>query len=146
MESGGRAGGRKAEESLMARVKTGAAGPCPCGAGEYVLCCGRYHGGALPETAEQLMRSRYSAYALGSMDYVRDTWHPRTRPHDLQHDTETKWLGLEIRRHAAAGNEAVVEFAARYKLNGRAQRMHETSRFVREQGRWFYVDGSFSED
>lgn len=93
------------------------------------------------------MRSRYSAYVLGLMDYVHQTWHPRTRPDrtELAHDTATKWLGLEIKRHVPAGDEATVEFVARSKLGGRAHRLHEVSRFVHEDGRWFYLDGSFTE-
>lgn len=123
--------------------------PCPCGGGDYAACCGRFHEGALPGTAEQLMRSRYSAYALGLMDYVHRTWHPRTRPAlaELRSDAATRWLGLEVKRHAVmGGDEAIVEFAARSKVGGRARRMHEVSRFAREGGQWFYVDGSFPED
>jgi SEC-C motif-containing protein len=120
---------------------------CPCGGGSYAQCCGPWHAGALPATAEQLMRSRYSAYALGLMEYVHRTWYPRTRPAltDLADDGATKWLGLEVRKHAPAGDQATVEFIARYKVGGRAHRLHELSRFVREQGQWFYVDGSFPE-
>ena len=111
------------------------------------MCCGRYHAGALPDTAEQLMRSRYSAYALGLMAYVHATWLPATRPSsdDLQHDAATRWLGLEIRRHVPLQDTATVEFVARYKVSGRARRLHEVSRFVREGDRWWYVDGSFPE-
>ena len=89
------------------------------------------------------MRSRYSAYVLGLADYLLATWHPRTRPAALEADPQgLKWLGLDVRRHALQDSEhASVEFIARSKLGGRAQRMHETSRFVREDGRWFYVDG-----
>lgn len=118
-------------------------GACPCGGASYAQCCGRFHDGALPSTAEQLMRSRYSAYALGLMEYVHRTWHASTRPEqaELQHDPATKWLGLEVKRHVPAGDEATVEFVARYKVGGRAHRLHEASRFVREDGRWYYVDG-----
>lgn len=92
------------------------------------------------------MRSRYTAYALQNEDYLQATWHASTRPASeaLTQDA-TKWLGLEIRRHVPDGDKAVVEFVARCKVGGRAQRLHETSRFVREQGRWFYVDGIFPE-
>lgn len=122
--------------------------PCPCGGSDYATCCGRFHEGALPGTAEQLMRSRYSAYALGLIEYVHRTWHPRTRPAlaELHGDAATKWLGLEVRKHVATGDEAIVEFVARSKRGGRAQRMHEVSRFARDGGQWFYVDGSFQED
>ena len=120
---------------------------CPCSAGgaTYAQCCGRFHAGALPATAEQLMRSRYSAYALGLMDYVHRTWHAGTRPprEELAADGATKWLGLEVKRHVPDGDAATVEFVARYKIGGRAHRLHEVSRFVREEGQWYYVDGSF---
>ena len=89
------------------------------------------------------MRSRYAAYVLGLDDYLRDTWHPRTRPEQpMELDATVRWLGLEVRRHEPAGAEhAIVEFVARSKLGGRAARLHETSRFVREGGRWYYLDG-----
>ncbi len=89
------------------------------------------------------MRSRYSAYVLGLVDYLLDTWHPGTRPAALEPDPPgLRWLGLEVRRHEVTGEDrAVMEFVARSKLGGRAHRLHETSRFVRERGRWYYVDG-----
>ena len=89
------------------------------------------------------MRSRYSACVLGLSGYLQDTWHASTRPAELQgFDPGLRWLGLEVRRHPLpADGSAVVEFVARSKLGGRAQRLHETSRFVFEAGRWFYVDG-----
>lgn len=121
--------------------------PCPCGSGrDYAACCARWHAGEhhlqAPD-AEALMRSRYSAYVLGMGDYLRDTWHASTRPGEpLSFDPALRWLGLEVRRHLQAdADRAVVEFVARSKRGGRAQRLHETSRFVREEGRWFYVDG-----
>jgi SEC-C motif-containing protein len=90
------------------------------------------------------MRSRYSAYTLLREDYLQATWHASNRPVqlDLAAEAPSKWLGLEIRRHEQQNAEhAVVEFVARYKVAGRAHRLHEVSRFVREDGRWFYVDG-----
>lgn len=90
------------------------------------------------------MRSRYSAFVLADSDYLRATWHAATRPEeaDLMPVDGTRWLGLEVKRHEVTGaDSAIVEFVARCKIGGRAQRMHETSRFVREQGRWYYVDG-----
>lgn len=117
--------------------------PCPCGAGRYAACCGRFHTGEWPATAEQLMRSRYSAYVLERGDYLLDTWHASTRPQEALHfEPGLKWLGLELRRHTPQGEgRAEVSFVARSKLGGRAHRLAETSRFVREGGRWFYVDG-----
>jgi SEC-C motif-containing protein len=92
------------------------------------------------------MRSRYSAYVLGLKDYLLATWHATTRPATLELETKlpTQWLGLEIKRFETTGAEtAVVEFVARYKIGGRAHRLHETSRFVQEAGIWFYLDGDY---
>lgn len=119
--------------------------PCPCGTGRrYAECCGRFHHGAVPQRADELMRSRYSAYVLGLEPYLLDTWHPRTRPASLHlaEQQGVKWLGLDVKRHEQSDDaHAVVEFVARFRNGGgRAQRMHEVSRFVREDGRWFYVD------
>jgi SEC-C motif domain protein len=89
------------------------------------------------------MRSRYSAFVLGDLDYLRDSWHASTRPAVIDPlPAGLRWLGLEVRRHATqdAAN-ATVEFVARSKLDGRASRLHEISRFVREDGRWYYLDG-----
>ncbi len=86
------------------------------------------------------MRSRYSAYVLGRIDYLLATWHPSTSPGDLELQP-IKWMGLEVKHAAATGDAGVVEFVARCKVNGRAERMHELSRFVREQGRWYHIDG-----
>lgn len=123
-----------------------AAPPCPCGStAGYGACCGRYHEGSLrgqAPTAETLMRSRYCAYVLGLSNYLRESWHASTRPPKIEQEPGIRWLGLEVRRHAMQDAEhATVEFVARSKLHGRAQRLHEVSRFVLEDGRWFYVDG-----
>jgi SEC-C motif-containing protein len=127
---------------------------CPCGGGKYAQCCGRYHSGAeTAPTALALMRSRYSAYVMDQGAYLQATWHGATRPAEaMVAEAGLKWLGLEVRRHAAEGDSATVEFVARYKIGGRAQCLHEVSRFVREcesgtgeQPCWFYVDGSFPE-
>jgi SEC-C motif-containing protein len=119
---------------------------CPCGSNrKFVECCARYifDGEAAP-TAEALMRSRYTAYTLLREDYLLATWHPSTCPErlGLAEETPTKWVGLEVKRHEQQDERhAVVEFTARYKVNGRAHRLREVSRFVREEGRWYYVDG-----
>lgn len=118
--------------------------PCPCGHGaDYAHCCAPLHGGAPAATAEALMRSRYSAYALGRADYLLASWHSDTRPSAEElHTPPPTWLGLEVKRHTQDGDHATVEFVARLRHGGgRAQRMHELSRFVREDGRWYYVDG-----
>lgn len=87
------------------------------------------------------MRSRYSAYVLERSHYLLATWHPSTRPAALAFQPGLKWLGLDVRQQHEDGASASVEFVARSKLGGRATRLHETSRFVREAGRWYYVDG-----
>lgn len=89
------------------------------------------------------MRSRYSAYVLGLEDYLLATWHVSTRPEalNLTAGPQPKWLGLDVKAHADCGDAATVEFVARCRVDGRAQRMHEVSRFRREGGRWYYLDG-----
>jgi SEC-C motif-containing protein len=120
---------------------------CPCGHPvAYLQCCGRWHSGPqrlqAPD-AEHLMRSRYSAYVLGHVDYLLETWHPLTRPSHLDpNPPDLRWLGLEVRRHVQVdGSHATVEFVARSKTGGRASRLHEISRFERAGGCWMYVDG-----
>jgi SEC-C motif-containing protein len=139
----------------MQMMKTPAA--CPCGGASYAACCGPFiDGTAIPGSAEQLMRSRYTAYTFGNEAYLRATWHPSTCPHEtiLGEGEKTKWLGLEIKsalrlrkRNEEESGQDSVEFVARYQLGGRAHRLHEVSRFVREEAgdglRWFYLDGSF---
>ena len=121
--------------------------PCPCGqSSDYAQCCGSLHAGtAVATTAEQLMRSRYSAYVRLDEPYLLASWHASTRPAALDLPAQQPaptWLGLDVKRHEATGDHAVVEFVARLRYGGgRAQRMHEVSRFVREGGRWYYVDG-----
>ena len=123
---------------------------CPCSRSlDYEACCAPFHGGAAAPDAESLMRSRYSAHVLGLDDYLRATWHPSTRPASLADPDRvaTRWLGLEVRRvlpprvEADGVERAWVEFVARWRVAGRGHRMHENSRFVREDGRWYYVDG-----
>lgn len=123
---------------------------CPCGSGHsYETCCRPLHLGAPAASAEALMRARYSAYARGNAAYLLDSWHPSTRPPSLDPASPPPaptWLGLQIRRHVPDGDRAMVEFIARFRIGGgRAQRLHERSRFVRERGQWYYVDGDFPE-
>ncbi|WP_033296082.1 YchJ family protein [Amycolatopsis jejuensis] len=117
------------------------ANPCPCGLPEpYPACCGRFHrGGQHAPTAERLMRSRYSAFVVGEPDYLLATWHPSTRPTRLELDPARKWTRLEIAGSTGGSlleNEGTVEFRAHHRDGVQ----HENSRFVREGGRWYYVD------
>ena len=128
--------------------------PCPCGrtdakgrARAHGQCCGRFlgHFDSTPAPdAESLMRSRYCAFVLRLDGYLLATWHPRTRPIEITFDRSQKWLGLKILEAKSTGSDAAeVEFIARYRIGGAsAARRHERSRFVREAGRWFYVDGT----
>jgi len=93
------------------------------------------------------MRSRYTAYTLRREDYVLATWHPATRPVvlGLADEIATQWIGLEVKRHLLLdATHATVEFIARYRINGRAYRLHEISHFVREDGCWLYFDGEMT--
>ena len=140
-----------------------ASAPCPCRSEEpvpqtYGQCCGVWHEGmqATPKrfspTPEALMRSRYSAYALRLADYLLATWFSESSPGEIDLQP-TKWLGLEIKSSAASGDAGIVEFVARYRDSmGRAGRLHETSRFIREAvdqiggdaAQWLYIDGQFA--
>jgi SEC-C motif-containing protein len=127
--------------------------PCPCGRADarkqplhYAQCCGRYldHFDATPAPdAESLMRSRYTAFVRERADYLLATWHASRRPSRVTFDVGVRWLGLEVRSHRRVDDtHAEVEFVARQRdATGRASRLVERSRFVREGGRWFYVDG-----
>ena len=132
--------------------------PCPCGRldakrrpFDWGACCGRYvdHFTDTPAPdAESLMRSRYSAFVRERADYLQATWAPSQRPATLDFEPGCRWLGLEVRAHRWLDDtHAEVEFVARSRRHGRATRLHELSRFVRENGadgvaRWFYVDGT----
>ncbi len=127
--------------------------PCPCGgvpAGTSLAgCCGPVvDGERLAESAEQLMRSRYTAYVLGNGAHLFRTWHARTRPDDATPDPRVRWVGLEVLGVVGGGpddDEGVVEFRARWVSvdDGPVRRgeLHERSRFARRAGRWHYVDG-----
>ena len=122
---------------------------CPCGrqaAGSFLLyvhCCGRYldHFDVCPAPdPESLMRSRYTAFVLGRERYLLDTWSQAHRPETVDFEAQTKWLGLSIKsKKMLEEHRGEVEFVARYRLNGRATRLHENSLFERHGGRWFYV-------
>jgi SEC-C motif domain protein len=129
--------------------------PCPCGAGAaFGRCCLPLHRGEREaDTAEVLMRARYSAYAVGDLDYVWRTWHPRTRPDELTPDPGLTWTGLDVVEafDGRPGDESgEVEFRAHYRKNERSGQsapavvvgtLHERSRFAFRAGRWFYFDG-----
>ncbi|WP_285116111.1 YchJ family metal-binding protein [Leifsonia sp. fls2-241-R2A-40a] len=116
---------------------------CPCLSGEtYDACCGPLHRGEPAPTAERLMRSRFSAFALGDADYLLRSWHPSTRPTELTLDPDLRWYRLDIQRTERGGpfdRDGVVEFVAYYKGSDRGA-LHEVSRFVREERDWFYVE------
>ena len=125
---------------------------CPCGKLSaskkpltFAACCARYlldFDNTPAPGAESLMRSRYSAFVLGRSDYLMATWHASTRPAEIAQDDTTKWLGLEVRSHVVIdADHAEVEFVARYRAAGCGARIHELSRFVREVGRWYYLNG-----
>lgn len=124
---------------------------CVCGSGtSYVHCCGRFiDENQIPLSPEQLMRSRYSAYTLQDEAYLLATWHPSTRPVSLSEENKlpVKWVELKVQNASLPDDndvKATVEFVARYKLNGKAEKLHEVSEFVREDGRWFYLNGQVS--
>ena len=135
---------------------------CPCGgaapqrrpdakAPAFMQCCGRFiDGGETASSALELMRSRYSAYVLGATAYLRATWAPHTCPADLDANPDApdapRWLGLQIKRFDTLdATRAEVEFVARYKVGGRAHRLHELSRFTHDGHGWRYVDGDIRE-
>lgn len=126
---------------------------CPCGRTRspgrpltYAQCCGRYIGdfaGCPAPDAESLMRSRYTAFTREDAAYLLATWQAAHRPAQLDFEPGARWLGLQVRAHLPLdATHAEVEFVARQRdATGRAHRLHERSRFLREQGRWYYVDG-----
>ena len=123
--------------------------PCPCDTGKpYPACCGRLHAGRPAPTAVALMRSRYSAFALGLTDYLLATWHPTTRPASLDLDAGTTWTGLVVEATEAGkawDATGVVAFSASWRgADGDSGVLRERSRFALADGRWLYVDGTHS--
>lgn len=118
---------------------------CPCGLGEpYARCCQPLHDGAAAPTAERLMRSRYSAFAQGRQAYLLESWHASTRPAELQLDESLRWIRLIIDEIEAGGpfdTEGYVTFTAIARNAAGRIEQRERSRFVREAGRWSYIDG-----
>ncbi|WIB27044.1 YchJ family metal-binding protein [Curtobacterium sp. MCSS17_015] len=118
---------------------------CPCLSGNpYDECCGPLHAGAPAPTAERLMRSRFSAFALGLPAYLLDSWHPSTRPATLELDPAQRWTRLDIVAARSGGpfdTAGTVTFRAWWRTDISRGTLEETSEFVREAGRWYYVDG-----
>ncbi len=140
----------------MSRTPAVPSAACPCGRLQgsgakakplaYADCCGRFidHWDAQPAPdAECLMRSRYTAFVRERADYLLATWHATQRPTALSFEPGVRWLGLQVRAYLPLSEtHAEVEFVVRQRDgSGRAHRLHERSRFVREGGRWYYVDG-----
>ena len=125
---------------------------CPCQSGLlFQHCCQPFLQSTpaqLPETAEQLMRSRYTAYSLKNTDYLLKTWHPETRPQSLRLEQDNNhWIGLKIKStHLGGKNDAQgsVHFIARYKINGKAYKLEENSQFEKLNGQWFYLHGDIA--
>lgn len=118
---------------------------CPCRKMSetvtYAVCCGRFHAGMAAPTAEALMRSRYTAFSLHNRPYLLETWHPLSRPATLEFEEGREWYMLKINAAHENGDTATVSFTARSRMGGRTWPLEEISRFVREHGRWYYVDG-----
>ena len=125
---------------------------CPCGTEKlYENCCECFHlGKENPPSAESLMRSRYTAYVVKNENYLLETWHKSKRPKTLNlKDQNINWLGLKILRiEAGAKNDDIgkVEFIAEFKISSKHGKLHEISNFVKENSKWFYVDGKIIND
>lgn len=115
---------------------------CDCGRPQpYEQCCGRWHAGAQPTTVEDLMRSRYSAFVRQNADYLLRTWHPETRPAAIDWVEGTQWLQLQVRHAEQNERQGEVHFSAYFREQGIWQCLQERSRFVCDDGVWYYVDG-----
>jgi len=135
----------------IGRISHNDGADCLCGSGTaFGECCGRFLSGkSAPATALQLMRSRYTAYVLGAVDYILRTHHPDTidmtdRESVSEWSHGSEWLGLEViatERGEPSDDEGVVEFVARYQMDGKVRSHRERSRFRKLDGRWLYVDG-----
>ncbi|WP_282784910.1 YchJ family metal-binding protein [Nocardia sp. CC201C] len=135
----------------MSKRRKSAAGPaaCPCGSSApYAQCCGPLHRGeGRAATAEALMRSRFSAFAVGDEAYLLRSWAPETRPATVEFEPGMRWEALEIVGSTGGGpfhTAGTVEFRAHYRAHGRAGTLHEHSRFRRDDGAWVYVDGDIT--
>ncbi|WP_433333317.1 YchJ family protein [Spirillospora sp. CA-294931] len=131
----------------MAKRRPASPPPCPCGLpSSYRDCCGRVHRGqAAASTAEQLMRSRFSAFVKQDAGYLLRSWHPATRPPVVGFERGLRWRDLEIVATTGGSpfhTEGTVEFRARYIQDGRDGELHELSSFVRHEGAWVYLKGT----
>jgi SEC-C motif-containing protein len=118
---------------------------CPCFSGDlFGGCCGPLLRGTAAPTAERLMRSRYTAFAVGDAAYLRDTWHASTRPDSIDIEPDLVWRRLMIVDRESGGpfdHDGVVEFEAFWRQGDDRGSLRERSRFVREDRRWLYLDG-----
>ena len=124
---------------------------CPCGSNNtYADCCGPFLSGKVfPLTAQQLMRSRYTAFTLANADYILRTYHPKTRPLRQRNQIASwaksvRWLGLQVMNWSLGSEDdqtGYVEFKAHFIENGKPGHIHENSFFKRENGKWTYVSG-----
>jgi SEC-C motif-containing protein len=117
--------------------------PCPCGLGDdYESCCGQFHAGMPAPTAESLMRSRYSAFAVGDAEYLLRTWHPSRRPPTLSLDPAIQWTRLAVLKTRDGGlfdSTGTVQFRAMFIQHGKRGAHDETSKFVRQDRHWSYL-------
>ncbi|OZG72027.1 zinc chelation protein SecC [Hahella sp. CCB-MM4] len=115
---------------------------CPCGSGKnYQACCEIYHQGQAAPDPESLMRSRYTAFSGSMWQYLLDTWHSSTRPASLGNDDPVEWFKLEVHESSADSDKGKVSFSATFRQAGKWMQLRENSRFLHENGRWYYVDG-----
>ena len=130
------------DNTLMSRNP---ADSCPCGlATDYADCCGRFHAGEPAPDAERLMRSRFTAFSIKDAAYLLETWHPSTRPAEIDLDDDVVWRRLVIIDRAGGGpfdRDGEVEFEAFWQQGAERGSLRERSRFVREDRRWLYLDG-----
>ncbi|PZU48321.1 MAG: hypothetical protein DI566_03535 [Microbacterium sp.] len=115
--------------------------PCPCGGGRFAECCGPLLGGVPADAPEALMRSRYTAFAVGDTVYLLATWHPSTAPERIDLDPAQRWDRLEIVDSSLDGRRGSVEFRAHWSAGADGGVLHEVSRFRLAAGRWYYLDG-----
>jgi SEC-C motif-containing protein len=123
--------------------------PCPCGTNKpYLNCCGLFISNKkLPSTPEELMRSRYTAYNLINVEYIRNTMKSPAADNFNAEEAEkwaqtVTWLGLEVLKTKYDSTKGSVEFSAYYSIGSKKEVLHEISQFHFEDGKWYYVDGT----